>query len=214
MVELSKVIPLSERVRAYFTAKEEGNLRRGPQGAAGRALLQRRLGLTSLVGMEQVHGTALAWAKPQTEPQADGLLVAEPGVGALARGADCLLAALAGNGAAAALHLGWRSLAGGLLERAIEALQRMGEGELVLALGPGAGGCCYEVGPEVAAALGLPARTQRVDLAAVAAGRARQAGVGRVLLLGACTICDERLFSYRREGAEAGRQGVVVWLTS
>jgi len=29
----------------------------------------------------------------------------------------------------------------------------------------------------------------------------------------ACTICDERFFSHRREGARAGRQAGVAWLS-
>jgi copper oxidase (laccase) domain-containing protein len=29
----------------------------------------------------------------------------------------------------------------------------------------------------------------------------------------ACTICDERFFSHRREGVRAGRQAGVAWLS-
>ena len=39
------------------------------------------------------------------------------------------------------------------------------------------------------------------------------AGVARVRDVAVCTICDERYFSYRREGARAGRQGAVAWLS-
>jgi len=28
-----------------------------------------------------------------------------------------------------------------------------------------------------------------------------------------CTICDERFFSHRREGADAGRNAGVAWLS-
>ena len=39
------------------------------------------------------------------------------------------------------------------------------------------------------------------------------AGVSEVRDVAACTICDERFFSHRREGARAGRQGAVAWLS-
>jgi len=213
MAKTGEVIPLSEQVRAYFSSKADGDLRRGSGGAAARRALCSRLGLRGLAAMEQVHGKGLAVARPGCEPQADGLLLGERGVGALAVGADCLLAALAGRRHAAALHLGWRSLAAGLLGEAIARLKALGERRLTVALGPGARGCCYEVGPEVAAALGLAPRRGKVDLPAVAARQAREAGIGRVEVVGECTICTPTLFSHRREGEGAGRQGVVVWLT-
>jgi copper oxidase (laccase) domain-containing protein len=84
-------------------------------------------------------------------------------------------------------------------------------------VGPCAGPCCYEVGPEVAAALGetsAPAAGRRtVDLRAAAHARLLSAGVAEVVDARACTICDERFFSHRREGERAGRQGGVAWLT-
>jgi copper oxidase (laccase) domain-containing protein len=78
------------------------------------------------------------------------------------------------------------------------------------AIGPGAGPCCYEVGAEVHAALGSGSRT--VDLKAIAARRLRAAGVADVRDVGVCTICDAGHFSFRREGAAAGRQAGVAWL--
>jgi copper oxidase (laccase) domain-containing protein len=39
------------------------------------------------------------------------------------------------------------------------------------------------------------------------------AGVEDVLEVSACTICDRRFFSHRREGERAGRQAGVAWLS-
>ncbi len=72
-------------------------------------------------------------------------------------GADCLPVALATAGAVAMVHAGWKGLAEGVIERGVEALRALegSSGEEILAvLGPCAGVCCYEVGPEVHAALG------------------------------------------------------------
>jgi copper oxidase (laccase) domain-containing protein len=80
-------------------------------------------------------------------------------------------------------------------------------------IGPGAGPCCYEVGAEVHTALGEGLANGPVDLAAIARARLRAAGVERVRVLDACTICDSRFFSHRREGERAGRQAGVAWLS-
>ena len=84
-------------------------------------------------------------------------------------------------------------------------------GPLAAAIGPGAGRCCYEVGDEVRAAFGVT--TPKVDLATLAARRLAAVGVERIEDVGRCTICDERFFSYRREGEAAGRQAGVAWRT-
>lgn len=81
-------------------------------------------------------------------------------------------------------------------------------------IGPGAGPCCYEVGPEVHEALGSGLTGRRpVDLRAIARARLLAAGVEAVEELGGCTICDPGCFSHRREGARAGRMAAVAWLS-
>ena len=52
-----------------------------------------------------------------------------------------------------------------------------------------------------------------IDLRALARERLLAAGVADVREVGACTICDERFFSHRREGRRAGRQAGVAWLS-
>ena len=88
-------------------------------------------------------------------------------------------------------------------------------GELVAFVGPGAGPCCYEVGEEVHAAFAGAGRVgaRNLDLPALARERLLGAGVDRVELAGRCTICDDRLYSHRREADRAGRQAGVVWLS-
>ncbi len=85
--------------------------------------------------------------------------------------------------------------------------------EIVAVIGPGAGPCCYEVGPEVHGAFGGAHRAgNNIDLPALARERLLRAGVDRVEQVKLCTICDERFFSHRREGQAAGRQAGVAWL--
>jgi polyphenol oxidase len=115
------------------------------------------------------------------------------------------------------IHAGWRGLAAGVLDEGLAALRDVGAtGAVAAAIGPGAGGCCYEVGDEVREAFAdVPEATRgrNVDLKAVAAARLRAAGVQEVHDAGLCTMCDARFFSHRRDRGTTGRQGGVAWLT-
>ena len=147
--------------------------------------------------------------------RADGHAVADPAVAAMVLTADCIPVALGAQGAVAALHAGWRGLAAGVLEEGVRALREVGgQGEVVALVGPCAGACCYEVGEEVHTAFGGAHRNGRlIDLRAIAHERLLAAGVAQVCDAEACTICDERFFSHRREGTRAGRQAGVAWIT-
>jgi YfiH family protein len=164
----------------------------------------------------QVHGTTVLRVDAPTGDvaEADGVATAQRGVAALVLTADCLPVALAGDGVVAMLHAGWRGLADGVLEEGVRAVRELGAGApLHAAIGPGAGGCCYEVGEEVAARFPAWARQdRRIDLKAVAAERLRSAGVGDVLDVGRCTMCEPGVFfSHRATGGITGRQGGLVW---
>jgi copper oxidase (laccase) domain-containing protein len=92
-----------------------------------------------------------------------------------------------------------------------------GRGAVHALIGPGARGCCYEVGDEVHAAFAHDdARVgeRNLDLAIVARNRLHEAGVARVDDLGLCTMCHPELFfSHRRDGGVTGRQAGLVWLS-
>jgi YfiH family protein len=162
----------------------------------------------------QVHGTrVLALDGPPEEiAEADGVVTRAPGVAALVLTADCLPVALAAADAVAMVHAGWRGLAGGVLEAGVRALAA-GSGPIHAAIGPGAGGCCYEVGADVAARFPDWALDGRLlDLKAVAASRLRDAGVAEVVDVGRCTMCEpDVFFSHRISGPVTGRQGGLAW---
>jgi copper oxidase (laccase) domain-containing protein len=126
--------------------------------------------------------------------------------------ADCYPVALSNGARAAMLHCGWRPLAGGILERAIARFDETP----AAAVGPGIGGCCYEVGPEVLDAfadLDGVASGRMLDLRAVISAKLAAAGVTRVEHVDHCTSCRPDLyFSHRRDGGLTGRQGGLVVL--
>ena len=172
----------------------------------------------------QVHGTELrVWEEPPPPggdgygapgaelPRVDGHLTRRTGLGLLVLVADCYPVALAAPGRAAMLHCGWRGLAGGILERAVE---RFGEPPAA-AVGPGIGGCCYEVGDEVLevlADLDGVSSGRMFDMRAIIDLKLRAAGVGDVQHVDHCTSCEPHLyFSHRRDRGVTGRQcGLVV----
>ncbi|MDA0163690.1 peptidoglycan editing factor PgeF [Solirubrobacter ginsenosidimutans] len=167
----------------------------------------------------QVHGTTVRRAteppsaeRPYTEE--DGQATALTDAAAIVFTADCLPVLLAAPGGVAALHCGWRPLAGGIVAEGVRALREVaGESEIVAALGPAARGCCYEVGEEVHAhfaAYDARRGERNLDLAAVAAQQLRDAGVDTVHDVELCTMCDARFFSHRRDKGITGRQAGVI----
>jgi YfiH family protein len=207
-----------------FTDRSDGNMSNvagDRAGTANRARLRDRLGLGGLARGYQVHGARVLIASSgndtRTQEQlesADGQATAARCLGVMVLAADCLPVALAGPGAVAMVHAGWRGLAGGVLEQGVATLHTLSDGPFEAVLGPCAGPCCYEVGPEVHAALATGVGGHaNVDLRLAARARLNDAGVATVRSLGGCTICDERFFSHRREGAEAGRQAGIAWLS-
>ena len=171
----------------------------------------------------QVHGATVRRA---TEPPGrvrpaadeDGQATALADAAALVFVADCLPVLLVAEDAVAALHGGWRGLAGGIVAEGVAALRELGaDGALSAAIGPGARGCCYDVGDEVHAAFadapGARVGARNLDLAAVARQRLAQAGVRAIHDTGLCTMCagEELFFSHRRDGGNTGRQAGVAW---
>jgi purine-nucleoside/S-methyl-5'-thioadenosine phosphorylase / adenosine deaminase len=164
----------------------------------------------------QVHGARVVRSTEQRRAfqEADGQATARDDVAALVFVADCLPILLATDQAVAALHGGWKPLAAGIVAEGVAALREVGgRGPIHAALGPSVRGCCYEVGEEVHAHFpGARVGERNLDLAKVATGQLREAGVETVHDVGLCTMCWFGLFfSHRRDRGVTGRQAGVVW---
>jgi YfiH family protein len=112
--------------------------------------------LQHLVQVRQVHGAGVAVVSEpsSTQEDADILLSDNPALALAVRAADCipLLLADARTGAVAAAHAGWRGLVARVPEAAVRALARAFGSrprDLIAAVGPSIGSCCYEVGADV-----------------------------------------------------------------
>jgi purine-nucleoside/S-methyl-5'-thioadenosine phosphorylase / adenosine deaminase len=172
--------------------------------------------LDAVVQGRQVHGARVERRAGAggALTEADGQATGAKGLAALVLTADCLPIALISAHAVAMVHAGWRGLADGVVEEGVSAVQELGgDGAIRAAIGPSAGGCCYEVGPEVHEGFGRPARCAPIDLKAIARERLSAAGVTQIHDVGLCTMCSdpELFFSHRRDGGVTGRQAGIAW---
>jgi polyphenol oxidase len=171
----------------------------------------------------QMHGTDIRdWTGDAPDPgyadpggreldKLDGHITRDAGIGLLVMVADCFPVALSDGEQVAMLHCGWRPLAGGILEKALGSFERTPSA----AVGPGIGGCCYEVGEEVLEAFADvdgAASGRMLDLRTVIAARLAAAGLTDVQHEDHCTSCEPELyFSHRRDKGVTGRQaGIIV----
>ena len=171
---------------------------------------------------EQVHGIEIEVTSPEQDltpfgSVADGQVTARRDVLCAVRTADCLPVLLAGDHAVAALHAGWRGLDAGIIEAGAESLRALDDGEVIGVIGPGARGCCYEVGDELRATFSACPEalcgSKNLDLAVVASHLLSDAGVTTIHDCGICTICSspDEFFSYRRDDGKTGRMLGAIW---
>jgi polyphenol oxidase len=198
---------------AVFTTRSWGDAR------DALPTIGARLGVQPVRAL-QVHGTAVvATATVAADTEADALFATTPGVAPTVITADCVPIAIAAAGIVAAIHAGWRGLADGVISKALAELRARQDGTSAnafsAAIGPAAGACCYEVGPELHARFPGFSRQRNLDLRAIARAQLQDAGIKTIHDCGICTICstDPELFSYRRQGEAAGRQALIAWLT-
>lgn len=189
-----------------------------------------------VITLKQIHGTEIVVADSLppdfSPPEGDGLVITKPGRAIGVWTADCLPVVLwdqEGRGAAI-LHCGWRGLFGGIIDRGVERLAKISRrrpSQLMAAMGPAIGPCCYQVGPDLLAVARDMLSTsgdsffdQRpdglfFDLPKAARQLLLDAGLptGHIWLPNKCTRCHPDLYpSYRRDGDAAGRMLSLAWM--
>jgi YfiH family protein len=191
-----------------------------------------------LVTVRQVHGDML-WRVPSNDRplmtahgravlEGDGLMTDQPGLLLGAQAADCVPILLADTRlrVVAAVHAGWRGTQAGIAGKAVPALARefgSRAQDLVAAVGPSIGPCCYAVGDELRAAfdsafayaesLFTERREERfLDLWEANRRQLADAGVpvANITVLHECTACartggERKYFSHRAEKGVTGR---------
>ena len=191
-----------------------------------------------MVTVRQVHGadvklvtageTGLRTDDGRGVLQADGLMTATPGVMLAIQVADCVpvLVADVKRRIVAGFHAGWRGTAAGIVEQGIARMAAdlgCDPADMIAAVGPSIGACCYSVGDEVRSGFGERFQYaaelfsdcedgMHLDLAE--ANRRQLVGAGlkadAVTVVGECTACARvngrrKYFSHRAERGFTGR---------
>lgn len=242
-----RIRPLEEAgCLALFTLRPLG-LAAGPLHP-GEVVRQARASLTGAylprppVVVRQVHGTRVLPVEdvpPAGEPgdwpalgEGDGMVTRRPDLPLAVFCADCAPVYLCdpGRRVVALLHAGWRGTVAGIVEQGLEAMAAVAggrPGDVLAAIGPCIGPCCYGVGDDVRArverrlgedaARVLAIRQGRLffDLPGTIAILLERAGVPSLQVYRAdmCTACHPHLFwSHRRDGGVTGRMAAVLAL--
>lgn len=185
---------------------------------AARTRLAEETGL-AVASVGQVHGADVAVVCGVGHvPGHDGLVTDRPGLLLTVIAADCAVVLLADPeaGVVGACHSGWRGTVAGVLDRTVGAMRGLGAepGRLLAYVGPCISAEAFEVGEEVAAQFDDAVVVRRpgwarphVDLRAELGRQLDALGVrpARRAAAEACTVADDRFYSYRAEGGAAGR---------
>lgn len=192
-----------------------------------------RLGLPAEpLWLNQIHGDTVVDAGQFSathnragKTEADAAYTTQAGVICAVLTADCLPILFCDQEGTrvAAAHAGWRGLAGGIIERTVDALKLPGE-ELLAWLGPAIGPRAYEVGREVRdafvqhndAAAGAFTSSRPghwwMDMYRLARQRLQHCGVRTISGGDHCTWQEaDNFYSYRRDGV-TGRMASVIWM--
>lgn len=223
-------------VSVAFTDADAGNLALHVGDDPG-SVRDRRAALESAVGlgerrfqyMNQVHGKAVAHIRGNGDaPTADAMVSAGESLTALqplaVMVADCVPVVLLGSTqpgkppVTAVVHAGRPGLALGVVPAAVGEMRRQGAADIRAWIGPSICGSCYEVpeGMRADVANVEPSTwsttgwgTPSLDLPAGVRSQLESEGA-EVEYQGACTLENERLFSYRRN-RNTGRFAGLVW---
>lgn len=195
-------------------------------------LLSDLEGCSVIQWLDQTHSVEIVQAGPDiSTPNADGSITNQVGVGCGVLTADCLPVLMCdqrGN-QVAAVHAGWRGLAGGIIRQCVERFDAPAS-ELTIYLGPAIGSAAFEVGFEVlekfyeaaasetqlsaiSAAFKPSAKPMKfyADLYALARAELETLGVTSVYGGDSCTFTDSgHFYSYRRDG-QTGRMLSLIW---
>lgn len=161
----------------------------------------------------------------------DAMICNTPNIPLVVFSADCGIILLYDpiRRAIGAVHAGWRGVAQGIVKKTVEKMTEAfgtDPADLVCAIGPAIGQCCFETDDDVPAALRAalgekaePYMVRRgekwhIDLKSINAHWLRSAGVKNISVCDHCTACMPELYwSHRKMGNARGAQVAMIALT-
>lgn len=186
--------------------------------ATNRQLLAKITGPVQF--MNQVHGDEVVEIKTLgDDPTCDALITTLPGIALAVMVADCIPLLLSSSTVVGAVHVGRRGLMNSVAIKALDAMRKLGAGQIHAQLGASICGRCYEVPQDLADEVTAkhPAATSLTNNLTPALDLPR-ALIADLVAHGVtyeatsrCTLEDYEYFSYRRHNI-TGRNAGVVWL--
>jgi YfiH family protein len=176
--------------------------------------------------LAQVHGTTVVnvgdWFNPYPLIEADAAIALAPNQVCAVLTADCLPIFLCNQKGTcvSAIHAGWRGIAAGVIEAAIQKLGVAPE-TLLAWLGPAIGPQAFEVKEDVLmkfpnskAFVSTQAESWLANIYQLATERLHQLNIYRIFGGNFCTYYDPtRFYSFRR-ASTTGRMASLIWLTA
>ena len=174
--------------------------------------------------LSQEHGTEIVWLEQNERAlgvKGDAIATSSSQKVIAITVADCLPLLLAEqSGIVSLLHLGWRGIDRGLLEKTLEFIRTRSDEPISAVLGPCIGVCCYEFGQE-------ELRTLVEKYGNQIAGKTNTGAVSfnirscvKEILNSfdvdirfedsSCTHCDPHYWSFRADGTDK-RQVMIAW---
>ena len=193
-----------------------------------RQQLRHKLGLKAEPAwLEQIHGATVHRATSSADiPRADACITTHVNLACTVLVADCAPVLLCDDDGheVAAVHVGWRGLAAGIIARTADAFHADNR-HISAWIGPCIGPRAFEVGVELRTRFTEISEdyarffTQRddhwsMDLSAACALALNAAGVRSVSRCRRCVYSEpQHFFSYRRDGT-TGRMAALIWKES
>lgn len=198
-----------------------------------RSRILEKLGFTikDLVFMQQIHGSRVQIVDVKSSNEAlidtDGIITNIPGIVLMAQSADCALVSLYDslNNVIGLVHVGWRGVVNGIIPKTIDIMKKKygtNLKDISIRFSPHAQPCCYEVGEELKNEFFMfpedvfqkGRENYYLDIGKAIFWQICSYDIPEenIIPSNLCTICSKDYFSYRRDGQNAGRFGMFVWL--
>lgn len=178
----------------------------------------------NLVFSKQVHGDKIIIVTNENRAkilgnEADAIITKESNIPIVIFTADCVPIFLVDREkkVIAAIHAGWKGTAIKIAQKVVKSMSEFFDSkpsQIIAAIGPSIGPCCYEVKQELGDIFSLKKKNEKfyIDLKEENKKQLIEAGVLEENIYESliCTQCNNNFYSYRRDGAMTGRQINII----
>ena len=219
-----QTLPDGKLVISLISDSDDGDFSVAQQPENYLAENQRKLYKGEWNWLTQEHGTEIVWLEDDERSlgiTGDALATISSQKVIAITVADCLpLLLIEQSGILSLMHLGWRGIEGGLLEKTLQFIRSKSSEPITAVLGPCIDTCCYEFGQNELRILvekygeKIVGRTNKgsiaFDMRACVKEILKSSNVEIKYEEDSCTKCDSRYWSFRADGT-GKRQVMIAW---